>query len=188
MRIGVLVGFVFACNASSSMKPLPGVDAADPPGDLGDAGVDAPAAAVEEDCSAYPFKAETLYAERVGFGRNATGGMWSMPYHVTTLADAGPGSLRVALESTQPYWIVFDVNGVIDLAADVHVKSNKTIDGRGRNITIDGELKLDAGTKNIIFSDVKFQFPEGFSTSTGDLISIRGHGNDDPEQYDSRDL
>jgi pectate lyase len=144
---------------------------------------------VAEDCAAYPFKAETLYAERVGFGRNTTGGDWNAPYHVTTLASTGAGSLRVALESTEPYWIVFDVNGMIDLGLDdIHVKSNKTVDGRGRDITIDGEVKLDAGTKNIIFTDVKLQYPEGFANSDGDMISIRGHANDDPELYDSRDM
>jgi pectate lyase len=173
------------CSSPSHMPPNNDVDAPVAV-DVAQPGIDAPMAV--EECGSYPFRPETLYAERVGYGRNTTGGMWSMPYHVTTLADAGAGSLRVALESTQPYWIVFDVNGLIDLASSIHVKSNKTLDGRGRDITIDGELKLDAGTKNIIFSDVKFQFPEGFATSTGDLIGIRGHGNDDPEMYDSRDM
>lgn len=148
---------------------------------------DAPSG-VAENCSAYPFKAETLYAERVGFGRNATGGSWSTPYHVTTLADSGPGSLRTALTSTQPYWIVFDVNGVIDLASDLRVKSNKTIDGRGRTITIDGEIKIDPGTKNLIFTDVGFRFPSGWQAQAGDIIGIRGNGSDNPELYDTRDL
>ncbi len=150
---------------------------------------DGPNTPVTEDCASYPFRSETLYAERVGFGRNATGGDWTMPYHVTTLAGTGAGSLRAGLESTEPYWIVFDVNGLIDLGDDgIRVKSNKTLDGRGRDITIDGEVKLDSGTKNIIFTDIKFQYPEGFATSDGDLIGIRGHGNDDPELYDSRDM
>lgn len=144
---------------------------------------------VAEDCSSYPFRAETLYAERVGFGGNTTGGDWDTPYHVTTLASTGTGSLRAGLESTQRYWIVFDVNGMIDLGDDaIRVKSNKTLDGRGRDITIDGEVKIDAGTRNIIFTDIKFQDPSGFATSAGDMIGIRGHGHDDPEQYDTRDL
>lgn len=155
---------------------------------IGDAATDAPASTVVEDCTAYPFKSDTLYAERVGFGRHATGGDWNKPYHVTTLADSGTGSLRAALTSTQAYWIVFDVNGTIDLVDDINVKSNKTIDGRGRDITIDGQIKIDPGVKNIIFTDVKLQYPEGFSTSDGDMIGIRGHGNDNPDLYDTRDL
>ncbi len=150
---------------------------------------DGPGMQVAEDCSSYPFLAETLYAERVGFGRHATGGDWNLPYHVTTLASTGTGSLRAALESPKKYWIVFDVNGLINLGEDsIHVLSNKTIDGRGRDITIDGQLKLDPGTKNIIFTDLKLQDPSGFETSAGDMIGIRGHGNDDPELYDSRDM
>ncbi len=149
--------------------------------------IDAPPG-VAENCTAYPFKKETLYAERVGFGRNATGGSWSQPYHVTTLADTGAGSLRAGLESTQPYWIVFNVNGTITLQSALRPKSNKTLDGRGRNITIDGEIKIEPGTKNLIFTDVKLQFPSGWQAQTGDIISIRGHGSDDPEDYDSRDM
>jgi pectate lyase len=164
-----------------------------PPGMSPDATVtttpDASVTPPTEECEAYPFRADTLYAERVGFGGNTTGGDWSLPYHVTTLASDGAGSLRVALESDQPYWIVFDVEGVIALGDDsIHVLSNKTIDGRGRDITIDGNLKLDAGTRNIIFTDIKLQYPAGFATSSGDLISIRGHGHDNPELYDSRDM
>ena len=191
--IGVFV-LLSACG-SPSARP------SDQPGDVDDPAPDSsttsdastpedgPSNVVEEDCSSYPFKAETLYAERVGFGRNVTGGDHDLPYHVTTLASTGAGSLRVALESTQRFWIVFDVHGVIDLGDDaIHVKSNKTLDGRGRDITIDGQLKLDPGTRNILFTDVKFQYPAGFATSDGDLIGIRGHGNVDPELYDSRDM
>ena len=36
---------------------------------------------------------------------------------VTTLADAGPGSLRAALEATGPRTVVFRVAGLITLAA-----------------------------------------------------------------------
>jgi pectate lyase len=189
--LGMLV-LLIGCGQTPSSAGLP--DSGSPPGH-GDGAVTPDASTppdaatpVAEDCSQYPFRAETLYAERVGFGRHATGGDRAMPYHVTTLADDGPGSLRVALESAAPYWIVFDVEGLIDLGDSIHVTSNKTIDGRGRDITIDGNLKLDAGTRNIIFSDVKLQYPEGWSTSSGDLISIRGHGGGDPELYDSRDM
>jgi pectate lyase len=202
MRWSVPVVLLVACSPSPAPSGPDGVLAEDP--DAAAAGDDAPpadappadalpgaepdAATAGEDCTSYPFQASTLYAERVGFGRNTTGGDWSQPYHVTTLADAGAGSLRAALESDAPYWIVFDVDGVIDLADDLEITSNKTVDGRGRDITIDGNLEIDPGTHDVILSDVTLQYPEGFETSDGDLISIRGHGGTDPEAYDTRDL
>ena len=140
-----------------------------------------------DECKGYPFSTATLLAERLGFGAAATGG--EKVYHVTSLANAGTGTLRAALESTESYWIVFDVEGVILLdEGSVRVKSNKTVDGRGRSIVIDGNLKIDAGTKNLIFSDVALQYPRGWKTSDGDTIGIRGHAAADPAAYDSKDF
>jgi pectate lyase len=139
----------------------------------GDAGGDGAAAqpAVVEDCNAYPFKAQTLLAERVGFGRNVTGGDPTKIYRVTTLAGSGPGSLRVALESADPWWIVFDVNGKITHPTRVAVKSNKTIDGRGRDIDIEGLLQM-TDVSNIIISDVKVENSlEGHCTQNGDVVN-----------------
>jgi hypothetical protein len=52
-------------------------------------------------------------------------------YHVTTLADGGPGSLREAVEAQGPRIVVFDVSGTIRLA--------KTLDIRNPFITIVGQ-------------------------------------------------
>ena len=47
-----------------------------------------------------------------GFGRVARGGRGGDVYHVTTLADAGPGSLREGIKSAKgPRTIVFEVAG-----------------------------------------------------------------------------
>lgn len=192
MRYALLF-LILGCSSPASRPPdtdgPPGGDAGAHDGapDDGAPGIDA-GDQIAEDCTQYPFAAETLYAERVGFGRHATGGSWSMPYHVTTLANAGTGSLRAALESTKPYWIVFDVEGKITLTSVVNVASNKTIDGRGRAILIDGNLRLAPGTHNVIFSDVSLQDPSGWQAQEGDIISILGEGGDDPEDYTSRDL
>ena len=65
----------------------------------------------------------------VGFGALATGGRGGSVCHVTTLANAGPGSFRDAV--SQPNRIVvFDVGGIIPLTADVDVSSNITIAGQ----------------------------------------------------------
>jgi pectate lyase len=74
--------------------------------------------------------------EREGWGKGATGGASGTIYHVTNLQDAGSGSLREALEASGPRWIIFDVSGTIALQSSVHVKSDKTVDARGKQIVI----------------------------------------------------
>ncbi|KAK6942898.1 Pectate lyase [Dillenia turbinata] len=85
-----------------------------------------------------------LAGQAEGFGRFAIGGLHGSLYHVTTLADDGPGSLRNGCREKEPLWIVFDVSGTIHLHSYLNVSSYKTIDGRGQRIKITGKggLKL----------------------------------------------
>ncbi|HNN97229.1 MAG TPA: hypothetical protein PKI03_33400 [Pseudomonadota bacterium] len=145
-------------------------------------------ATLTEDCSRYPYSAATLLAERAGFGAAVTGGSPSRVYRVTSLADSGPGTLRAGLASTASQYIVFDVEGTIKLSSRMDVLSDKTVDGRGRNIVIDGTLRLPAGTRNVILSDVTIQNPAGFAKSEGDSIEVRGRGGSSPADFESRDL
>ena len=76
-----------------------------------------------------------------GFGRYAVGGRGGDVYHVTTLADDGPGSLRRGImTATAPRTIVFDVGGTIVLQKQLRItnKANLTIAGRppGKGITV----------------------------------------------------
>src|SRR5262245_15622940 len=64
-----------------------------------------------------------------GFGAGTPGGSREAVVRVTTLADAGPGSLRDAV-SLGWRTVVFDVAGTIDLASAIHVG--------GPFVTIDG--------------------------------------------------
>lgn len=65
----------------------------------------------------------------LGFAANATGGRNGTIYHVTTLADSGPGSFRDAVSGGNRT-VVFDVGGYINLASAVSCNANLTIAGQ----------------------------------------------------------
>jgi chitodextrinase len=106
-----------------------------------------------------------LLNDRVGYGRNADGGAQGTMCYVTTLADSGTGSLRSCAESTNSYWIAFNVSGTIALDTTIRIKSNKTIDGRGANITI---------TNSASFYGIQGSWGDGIDNT---LFQI-GHYND----------
>ena len=81
----------------------------------------------------------SLFALREGFGANTTGGLNGEIYVVTNLNDSGPGSLRFAAQSDKPLWIIFapSLQGqTITLDSTIYLGANKTIDGRGSDITL----------------------------------------------------
>lgn len=84
-----------------------------------------------------------------GFGTDTPGGADGEVYHVTTLADSGPGSLRDAV-STGNRMVVFDVSGEIALTGPLFVQ--------GAFVTIDG-----------------FTAPSPGITLVGDGLIIRGN-------------
>src|ERR1700704_6366262 len=72
------------------------------------------------------------FAGAEGFGRFARGGRGGDVYHVTALADDGPGSLREGVRTAKgPRTIVFDLSGTIELKKPLVVeKSFLTIAGQ----------------------------------------------------------
>jgi hypothetical protein len=73
-----------------------------------------------------------------GFGKYTTGGRGGAVYHVTNLNDAGQGSFRDAV-STSNRIVVFNVGGVINITERIVIKKNIYIAGQtapGGGITI----------------------------------------------------
>lgn len=102
-----------------------------------------------------------------GFGALATGGRGGRICHVTTLADAGPGSFREAVGRPHRV-VVFDVGGVIHLQRDVRVANDLTIAGQtapGDGICLYGAGVSLSRCHNVIVRYLRFR--EGIQGGRG---------------------
>ncbi|XVF55349.1 hypothetical protein PTKIN_Ptkin06aG0030200 [Pterospermum kingtungense] len=102
-----------------------------------------------------------LAGQAEGFGRFAIGGLHGPLYHVTTLADDGPGSLRDGCRRKEPLWIVFEVSGTINLTSFLSVSSYKTIDGRGQRIKLTGKGLRLKECEHVIICNLEFEGGRG---------------------------
>src|SRR3989442_10870830 len=110
----------------------------------------------------------------LGFGANATGGRGGTVYHVTTLADSGPGSFRDAVSASNRI-VVFDVSGYISLITAVSVKSNITIAGQtapGGGIGFRGGEISFASQNNIICRFIRIRPGSDTPSTTDDALSF----------------
>ncbi len=109
----------------------------------------------------------------LGYGAYATGGRNGTVYHVTSLADSGPGSFRTGVSSGNRV-IVFDVGGHITLASAVSVPNSITIAGQ----TAPGGICFDAGEisfanrNNIICRFIRVRPGSGTASTGDDCISL----------------
>ncbi len=109
----------------------------------------------------------------LGFGSYATGGRNGTVYHVTTLADSGPGSFRDAVSSGNRT-IVFDVGGEIKLLTAVSCSSSLTIAGQtapGGVVFNGGEISF-ANRNNIICRYIRIRPGSDTASSTDDALSF----------------
>lgn len=102
-----------------------------------------------------------------GFGARATGGRGGAVYRVTTLADAGPGSLRDAV-SRPDRIVVFAIGGTIRLTSDIQASDNLTLAGEtapGEGICLYGRSVSLGGHSNLIIRYLRFR--EGIGGDRG---------------------
>ncbi|MGA3181961.1 MAG: hypothetical protein ABSF38_16600 [Verrucomicrobiota bacterium] len=113
-----------------------------------------------------------------GFGQFASGGRGGQVYHVTTLADSGPGSFRDAV--SKPHRIVvFDLSGIIRLQSNVAVSSDLTLAGQtapGEGILLYGRTIAFSGRNNIIARYLRFR--EGIAGDRGKCSLNLSGGSD----------
>jgi hypothetical protein len=107
-----------------------------------------------------PVAAESLaFPGAQGFGAGASGGRGGAVYHVTTLDDAGPGSLRDVVSQPQRT-VVFDVGGYIRLKSVLQVASDITIAGQtapGEGVSMLGYEVSFSHSKNVIVRYMRFR-------------------------------
>lgn len=96
-----------------------------------------------------------------GFGRKAVGGRDGPVYTVTTLAEAGPGSLREACQADGPLWIVFAVSGQLALTSAIRVRSYKTLDGRGARVRLTGSGLHLRQCAHVVVCNLEFEGGRG---------------------------
>ncbi|GLT79266.1 hypothetical protein SLA2020_507600 [Shorea laevis] len=102
-----------------------------------------------------------LAGQAEGFGRSTIGGLHGPLYHVTSLADDGPGSLRDGCRRKEPLWIVFEVSGTIQLSSYLNVSSYKTIDGRGQRVKLTGKGLRLKECEHVIVCNLEFEGGRG---------------------------
>lgn len=134
------------------------------------------AASVRADCASVQdelCQRLGLLAERTGEGAAVTGGALGRLYRVTVGTDARPpveGSLRWAMEQADPgpLWVVFDV-AAVHLDEPLKLRSDVTLDGRGRRPVLFGPVQLVGPASNVIVSDVSFG---AWTNPTGNAYSL----------------
>ena len=77
----------------------------------------------------------------------------------STTAVIAPGSLRECAYKEGPVWVLFEKDGTYNLQAPLRLKSDKTFDGRGRDIRISGMGVLTDASSNLIFENLTFTAP-----------------------------
>ena len=131
--------------------------------------------------------AQLAFPGAEGFGKSTIGGRGGKVIEVTNLDDAGPGSLRSALEESGPRTVVFKVGGIISIDSKLKISNPFiTIAGQtapGGGITIrnrnNNENVLKISTNNVIIRYITIRAGDHPDDSGNiDAIGISGSSGD----------
>ena len=86
-----------------------------------------------------------------------------------------PGSLRECAYKEGPVWVLFEKDGTYNLQAPLRLKSDKTFDGRGRDIRISGMGVLTDASSNLIFENLTFTAPAITAQDTSSRRALSLH-------------
>ncbi|ADY53891.1 binary exotoxin B/Anthrax toxin B moiety protective antigen [Pseudopedobacter saltans DSM 12145] len=112
-----------------------------------------------------------------GFGKFTSGGRGGKVYVVNNLNDAGPGSLREAVEAKHPRTVVFNVSGTIHLNSKLEISKNVTIAGQsapGDGICI-ADYPVSLAGDNIILRYIRIRMGDRYQNKG----MVDGAGSDD---------
>jgi hypothetical protein len=122
--------------------------------------------------SSAPASAVPAFPGAEGFGTDTPGGRGGEVCLVTTLQDAGPGSLRSCVERSGPRHVVFRTGGTIELESRLEITepfitiAGQTAPGDGITLrmkpgtgTDDGTLKID--THDVVIRYLRFRPGDG---------------------------
>jgi len=117
------------------------------------------------------------FPDAAGAGGSAMGGRFGSVYHVTTNGDAGPGTLRAAVNATNRT-VVFDISGTINLLSPLVItNSYLTIAGQtapGGGITVLGNMTTVTNAHDVIIRDMRLR-PDG-ATATANPTVVWSNG------------
>ncbi len=121
--------------------------------------------------------AQLAFPEAEGAGRFALGGRGGRVMTVTTLADAGPGSLRDAVEAKGPRTIVFAVSGTIKLTKPLRIRESRiTIAGQsapGDGITL-RDHPLEVAADDVVIRYIRSRLGDESRTEADAIWILRG--------------
>lgn len=94
---------------------------------------------------------------------------------VATKTIVATGSFRECAEKEGAVWILFEKSGSYNLRSPLRIRSNKTIDGRGRDVRITGMGILTNESANLIFENLTFTAPSITAQDTSSRRALSIH-------------
>ncbi len=130
-----------------------------------------------------PAATPVAFPGAVGYGSQTPGGRGGAVIFVTNLADAGPGSLRAALEATGPRTVIVQVSGLITLASAVRISSPYvTVAGQtapGDGIVVRGE-SVRILTHDVVIRHMRFRTGDATTTGPANADGLTIHASAGP--------